>query len=85
MNTNLTKWESGGTRRIYVNAPALGETALYAYANEQGAFDIAGYIAQKGQGARIYAVLETACRAIEAKIRHSLGPLTPFAEVWDAL
>jgi hypothetical protein len=81
----LGKWEKGEIKSIYFNAPALGSSKVYAYANKNGNFEIVRQVYTPGQDKTISDVENTGAEIIEKLIFISISYDTKFADVWAAI
>jgi len=85
MEVKLGKWEKGEMKRIYFNAPALGSSKVYAYANKSGIFEIGRQVYTPGQDKTISDAENAGVEIIEKLIGKPISYDTKFADVWAAI
>jgi len=85
MEIKLGKWEKGGMQRIYFNAPALGSSKVYAYANKNGGFEIGEYKTTTAYNDAMYKAADEGTKLIEKLIGKPISYDTKFADVWSAI
>jgi hypothetical protein len=85
MEVRLGKWQKNGMGRIYFNAPALGNSKVYAYARQDGVFAIGQQVFTPGQDKTLYDAENSGVAEIEKLIGKPISYDTKFADVWSAL
>jgi hypothetical protein len=85
MEVKLGKWEKGETKRIYINAAALGNSKVFAYANKDGNFEIGRQVFTPGQDKTLSDAENAGVELIEKTIGFPIVYNTKFADVWAAI
>ncbi|WP_461255792.1 hypothetical protein [Treponema sp. R80B11-R83G3] len=85
MEVKLGKWEKGETKRIYFNAPALGNSKAFAFANKDGNFEIGQQVFTPGQDKTLSDAINAGVEAIEKIIGKPIIYNTKFIDVWSAI
>ena len=86
MDVKLGKWEKGDMKRIYFNAPALGNSKVYAYANRDGLFAVGvQHNNVPGQNKQLSDAENAGIVEIERLIGKPISYDTKFADVWSAI